>query len=240
MMIKMVKSGIALIAILMLVAELQASEKLLINTGFTPPVSTYFDKVLQEAAKRVNMDIELVEVSAERSLRMVVEGKADAECCRISKVIKPTYPTLVDVPVSFYQMNWVAFVKDKNITISQWDDLKKYSAAAVTGYKLAVIKVKEFSPSPQILDTHESMFKMLSRNRVDTGITAKLVGLKVIKDLKLDDTISLLQPSIFKIPLTLQLHEKHEDKVTLFSKVFTEINQDGTADRLLEEVLAEL
>ncbi|MBF0266467.1 MAG: transporter substrate-binding domain-containing protein [Gammaproteobacteria bacterium] len=218
----------------------QAKEKFIINTGFTAPVSTYFKKVLKEAGKRMNLDIELIEVSAERSLRLVSEGKADAECCRIHKVIKPFYPSLIDVPLSFYEMNWVAFSKDRTIKISSWEDLSQYRAGAVTGYKLAVIKVKKHSPNPNILDTHESMFNMLNRNRIDVAVSAKLSAMKVLKDMNLKDQIMLHEPAIFKIPLTLQLAPKHRHKKQLFEQVLNKMNVDGTNGQFFKEVIREL
>ena len=211
----------------------------IVNTGFTPPVSTYFEKVLNELGKRANLYIQLVEVSAERSLRLVSRGKADAECCRIHHVISPNYPTLVDVPDSFYEMNWVAFASDSDIEVKQWQDLEKYSATAVTGYKLAVNKVRQFSPAPHIVGSHESMFRMINRGRSQVGVSSYLSGLKVLKDMRLDESISILQPPVFTISLTLQLHPQHADKKELFLKLIDEMKQDGTINRIYDEIIAQ-
>lgn len=217
-----------------------ATEKFVINTGFSPPVSTYFEKVLQEAGRRHGFAIELVEVSAERSLLLVESGNADADCCRIHQVINRNYPTLVDVPTSFYEMSWSAFVKDKNIRVTKWEDLANYSAAAVTGYKLGVNKVKQYSPTHYIVPSHESLFGMLSKGRIDVAITSKMTGLKALKALKLEQEIQLQEPPLAQIALTLQLHPRHADKVEFFDKIFDELVQDGTAYRLLEQTLDNL
>lgn len=218
---------------------LAENTKFIVNTGFTAPVSTFFEKVLYELGKRANLDIQLVEVSAERSLRLVARGRADAECCRIHKVINPSYPSLIDVPDSFYEMNWVAFAKDQSVKIEQWQDLEKYSAVAVTGYKLAVNKVREFSPFPHIVGSHESMFHMIDRGRSQVGVSSLLSGLKVLKDIELDHSIEALQPPVFTIPLTLQLHPKHTDKKDLFLKLIDEMKLDGTIKRIYDEIIAE-
>ena len=217
-----------------------ATEKFVINTGFSPPVSTYFEKVLQEAGRRHGFTIELVEVSAERSLLLVESGNADADCCRIHQVINKNYPTLIDVPTSFYEMSWSAFVRDKNIQINKWEDLANYSAAAVTGYKLGVNKVQQYSPTPYVVPSHESLFGMLDKGRIDVAITSKMTGLKALKALKLDSEIQLQEPPLVQIALTLQLHPRHADKVDFFDKIFDELVQDGTADRLLEQTLDNL
>ena len=217
--------------------ELQASERFTVTTGFTPPVSTYFQKILGEAGKRLGLNIDVIEVSAERSLRLVVEDRADAECCRINNVMKSYYPSLVDVPVSFYEMSWVAFVKDKTISILDWDDLSKYHVAAVTGFKLGVIKTRQYSKFPSIVDTQQSMFNMLERGRVQVAVGSMLSGKKIIREMGLSDSITILQPPILRIPLTLQLHPMHVDKVAGFTEVLTEMNRDGSSRRLLNEVL---
>ena len=205
-----------------------------------PVIKKNYQAVLKEAGNRLGLDIEVIEVSAERSLNLVASGAADAECCRISKVIKQNYPTLIDVPPSFYEMHWVAFVKKQDISIKAWEDLDEYSAAAVTGYKLAVNKVNEFSQTAYILDSHESMFEMIMRDRVDVGISSKEAGAKVIKDMRLNDSINIIDPPLVSIPLTFQLNPKHEDKKEKFSKVFKEMNEDGTTKRILDEIMKEL
>lgn len=234
--------SLSLLAILFQVGStpVWATDKFVINTGFSPPVSTYFEKVLKEAGRRHGFAIELVEVSAERSLLLVESGEADAECCRIHQVINKNYPTLIDVPSSFYKMSWSAFVKDQNIQVNKWEDLANYSAAAVTGYKLGVNKVKQYSPTPYVVTSHESLFGMLSRGRIDVAITSKMTGLKALKTLKLDQEIQLQEPPLVQIGLTLQLHPRHADKVDFFAKIFDEMVRDGTTNRLLEQTLDNL
>ncbi len=158
-----------------------AQERLVVNTGFTPPVSTFFHLVVDEAGRRLDIPVDFQEMPAERSLVLVSAGVDDAECCRIPTVIQQDNPDLMSVPFSFFTARFSAFTRDKTITIKNWQDLQPYTVGVVTGWKILVQNVAKVQPKGYVvLDTPEAMFQMLEQGRIDIATLGYLSGLQVL------------------------------------------------------------
>lgn len=214
-----------------------ARDQLVVNTGFTPPVSTLFHMVLDEAGQRMGIDIVFQEMPAERSLSLVNSGIDDAECCRIPAVIQQEYPDLLSVPVSFYTARFVAFARDETIRIKSWNELRPYQVGVVAGWKILVNKVAEVQPEGYfVVDTPDAMFQMLDKGRIDVAVLGYLSGLQVIHKLNMQG-VHVLEPPLALKPLYLQVHQRHRALVPKFAQVFEEMQGDGTIARLEEKVL---
>lgn len=129
-----------------------AATHLHITTGFTSPVSDFYNRVLTEADKRSDIiSISFEVIPAERSLILVNQGINDAECCRIPGVVTREYKNLIAINVSFFSARFSAFGKNNSTHIKNFEDLKPFSVGTVEGWKIAVIKVKETVPQKCIL-----------------------------------------------------------------------------------------
>lgn len=226
---------------LLLTSSAIGQEKtLVINTGFTPPVSTVFKLVLEEAFNRLNMRLIFQEMPAERSINLVSSGIDDGDCCRIPSAIQEDYPDLLSVPVSFFSATFSAFSKEKTMSFSTWQDLKPYNIGVVPGWKILVTNVKKVNPRGYtVIDTPEAMFRMLDMGRIDVATYGYLSGLKVLSDQHLKDIYALDPPLAVK-PLFLQLNKKHSQLVPEIARVFQEMKDDGTIDRITGKVVKEL
>lgn len=218
-----------------------AEIKLHISTGFTPPVSDFFNNVLAEADKRLsNISISFEVLPAERSLVLVNREINDAECCRIPAVITGQYKNLIPVDVSFFSARFSAFGKDTKTHIKSFKDLKPYSVGTVEGWKIAVIKIKEVKPvETHIVTTPKQMFQMLEQDRLDYGVVGFLSGLKAMSELNLKD-IHATEPPLIEKPLYLMLHKKNKELIPAFNKVFSEMKKDGTIDKIYSGLIASL
>ena len=216
----------------------RAETHLHITTGFTPPVSDFYNMVLKEADKRLHdISISFEALPAERSLILLNQGINDGECCRIPSVVVNEYKNLVAIDVSFFSARFSAFSKNIKTPVNSFEDLKPFSVGTVAGWKIAVIKVKETRPAQvHILTTPEQLFQMLDQDRLDYGVVGYLSGLESISRLKLS-TIHVIEPPLIEKPLYLMLHNKHKDLVTVFNQVLNEMQSDGTISRLYSELI---
>lgn len=218
-----------------------ADTKLNFSTGFTPPVSTFFNTVLTEVDHRLpDISINFEALPAERSLNLSDRGINDGECCRIPAAVKQHYKNLIPINESFMSVRFSAFEKQHLTTIKSFADMKPYTVGTVKGWKLAVKKLEEFKPAEtHIVTTPEQLFKMLDQGRIDYGVMGYLSGLKSISNLKLKN-IKAISPPLAEKPLYLMLHKKHKNLIPIFNSVIAGMNNDGTIKRLYSELLETL
>lgn len=212
------------------------AEHLYISTGFTPPVSDYFQKVLEEVDNRLeDISISFEVLPAERSLALVDKGINDAECCRIPPVVKAKYTNLVEVPTSFFTTRFSLFSKNSELNIRSFSELKPYSVAVPKGWKLIVNKVTEADPRQLfVVTTPEQLFKMLDEDRVEIGMVGYLSGLHVIRQLGLTG-ISPLHPPMIEKDLYLMLNKKHQNLIPIFDHVIKQMIKDGTIEEIYKQ-----
>ncbi len=213
-----------------------SAEHLYISTGFTPPVSDYYRKVLVEIDNRLeDISISFEELPAERSLALSNNGINDGDCCRIPPVVMKSYKNLIQVPGSFFTTRFSAFSKDKKLAISNFEDLKPYSIAVPKGWKLIVNRITSVNPRElYVVTTPEQLFRMLDEDRVEVGVVGYLSGLHLIRKLELQ-SVSAIEPPLVEKELYLMLHKKHQNLIPIFSHVINEMKNDGTIDRIYKE-----
>lgn len=219
--------------LLLMLSQTANAEHLHISTGFTPPVSDFYNEVLTEVDRRLDDFTFSFEVlPAERSLALVNNGVNDGDCCRIPEVVVKKYKNMVSVPSSFFTTRFSFFSKDSNLKINSFDQLKPYSVAVPKGWKLVVNKVTAANPREMfVVTTPEQLFRMLKEDRVDIGMVGYLSGLYVIKNLDIKGVTAVYPPMIEK-DLFLMLHEKHESLIPIFDTVIKEMIRDGTIEKI--------
>lgn len=229
-----------LFVVLLGVASALGQEVFVVNTPFTPPVSTFFRLVLEEAFSRLQIPLLFQEVLAERSLRLVSSGVDDADCCRVLEAIHADYPELLSVPVSFYTATFSAFSKDPALQIKNWQDLKPYNVGVVTGWKILVDEVARIEPAGYTkVDNLETLFKMLDLGRIDIATMGYRSGMMTIHDLGLEG-IYVLEPPLAQRKMYMQLNKRHAELLPKIAKVFQEMEADGTMDKFRTELVWKL
>lgn len=224
--------------VLMAVAIYVPARDLHVNTGFTPPVSTIYSRVLAEAGQTIGVNIHVQPVSAERSLQLVAEGIDDAECCRVKPIIEREFPSLVPVKPSFYTARFVAFTRSPEIRITQWDDLKPYSVGTVTGWKIHVNNIRRIQPvESHILDSADAMFKMLDNQRIDVALLGDLNGLYELRRQGIS-RFHLHAPALAEVPLHLLLNEGNADLAEPLGDALQEMLDRGRVAQIIEQVMS--
>ena len=229
---------ISVLPLMLLCSQVCAETRLHITTGFTSPVSDFYNSILMEADKRIpDISIRFEVLPAERSLVLADQAVNDGECCRIPEVVVKQYKNLLPVDKSFFTARFNAFSKEQKTSIKRFEDLKPFTVGTVAGWKIAVIKLKEVKPDElHIVTTPSQMFHMLEQDRLDYGVLGYLSGLKSIAEFKYDD-IKAVQPSLIEKPLYLMLHKKHKNHIPIFNDVFQAMVDDGTINRIYTELL---
>jgi polar amino acid transport system substrate-binding protein len=228
---------IAGIMVLQFSLPVHAERTMRITTGFTAPVSTYYQKIFHEINRRYpQYHFTFEELSAERSLILANNGVNDGECCRIPAVLSKEYPNLIAVPHKVYSIRWVAF-SNKPIKIKRWEDLKPYNAVTVTGWKLAEKKLEELEPvSLEVVRTPDIMMRLLDMKRAEVGVMGYMSGLKSIHDTGSKNVEYISEPLAVS-PLYLMLNKKHEALVPKLAEIMETFDKDGTLDRLYEQTI---
>ncbi|MCO4757319.1 MAG: transporter substrate-binding domain-containing protein [Oceanospirillaceae bacterium] len=223
--------------ILMVVAVYTSARDLHVNTGFTPPVSTIYSRVLAEAGHAIGVNIHVQPVSAERSLQLVAEGIDDAECCRVKPIIEREFPSLTPVQPSFYTARFVAFTRSPEVRITQWDDLKPYSVGTVTGWKIHVNNIRRIQPAEShILDSADAMFKMLDNQRIDVALLGDLNGLYELRRQGIAG-FHLHAPALAEVPLHLLLNEGNADLAKPLGHALQGMLDSGRVAQIIQQVM---
>jgi ABC-type amino acid transport substrate-binding protein len=194
-------------------------------------------EILKLAYKRLGIPIIIVEMPGKRALVESSEGRIDGEVHRISRIGKD-YPTLIRVPTPINYIEPTAFSKKLKFTIGGCADLKEHRIGIVRGVKHAE-DCTQGMKNVHIVNNSRLLMQILHKNRVDIVITARINGLLQIKKLNLD-SINALYPPLSRKPVYHYLHKKHEALVPQINRIFKEMQEDGTLERLRERFIGEL
>ena len=223
------------IAFLLSSAHSYAGNTLIFGQSFDP-IADISARVLKEAYKRINIEVEFKKMPAERSIENSNNGLLDGEVNRITGIEKQ-YSNLIMIPFPINFLEGVAFTKKQNITINGWDSLKPYTIAIRLGTKFAEYGTKGMNVSKFV--SNEKIFDLVSENRYDICISSRVVGLYQIKKQNLIG-IKALDPPLVKHDLFHYLNKKHEDFVPIISREIQKMLQEGRISEIRKEYVKRL
>ena len=219
-----------------------AEQTLVLNTTFPYPISTneqtgFVDIVVKEAFKRVGYGFKSVNLPAERALKNANAGIDDGDLLRIGGLEK-IYPNLIQVPEKIMEIEFSIFSKHKQLQISSWKDLKTYSVAIITGWKILEKNITDVVELTKVKND-DQLFAVLLKNRVDTIAYSRWVGLGYIKQHSLKD-IHIIHPPIAKRAMYVYLHKKHRTLVPKLTEALRAMKTDGSYKKIFNKILAPL
>ncbi len=215
---------------LLLPFSIQADEPdLVLNTWAKPPLSEvghtgYLDKIIIEAFRRIDLEIDIVHKPVERSIQDANNGRGDGEYIRVAGLSR-IYPNLIQVPEKIFDFEFVVFTKKNEVIISGWESLKPYSVGIVIGWKILEENIQNVRRRSDVI-TPESLFKMLDRGRIDIAVYSRYLGSKVVSKLGLND-IFVKPPPLAVRPMYLYLHKKHRNIIPDLTKSLRNMRKDG-------------
>ncbi|QCU90531.1 substrate-binding periplasmic protein [Thiomicrorhabdus sediminis] len=211
---------------------------LYISSGFTAPISDYYQRILQEIDRRMpHINIEFEVLTAERSIDLVNRGINDGECCRIPEVVTKSYQNLISVEESFFEATFAAFSKKPGLKINNFEDLKPYSVATVVGWKILVNNLNRVNPREKyILSSPEQLMKMLKKGRIEVALLGYESGIKALQDVGLPNAHAYLTPPLAVKKLSLILHKKNQAYSKPLAETIKAMKADGTVAKIYYQV----
>jgi polar amino acid transport system substrate-binding protein len=194
-------------------------------------------EILKLGYKRLGIPVKIVEMPGKRALVESSEGRIDGEVHRIFR-IGEDYPMLIRIPTPINYIEPTVFSKRVKFTVSGCADLKEHRIGIVRGVRHAE-NCTEGMKNVHIVNNSRLLMQILHRDRVDIVITARINGLLQIKKLNLD-SIYALSPPLSREPVYHYLHKKHEALVPKINRIFKEMEENGTLERLREQFTEEL
>ena len=223
------------VVVLLWTASAFAEYKLLFGKP-EDPIAGISARVLAEAYKRIDIDIEFVELPAERSLLQSNGGVLDGEVNRVVG-IDQTYANLIRIPVPVNYFESVVFTKTQQFTVNGWDSLKPYSIAIRIGAKFAENRTKGMEVGKFV--TYDKVFMLVSKSRFDICITSRITGLYQINKHNLVG-VKALEPPLETFHLYHYLNKKHELLVPMITASLHKMEQEGAILKERERFIAEL
>jgi len=233
---------ICLVSWLAVPGPLLAKETLVLNTAFTSPLSNdeqtgFVDIIVNEALGRTGFGLESVRLPAERALINANAGIDDGDLLRTAGLQK-AYPNLIQVPEKVIDLEFVVFTKREAFEVTDWDSLKPYSVAIVTGWKILERNITAAADLAKVKNVNQ-LFTMLSKDRVDTIVYSRWTGLGYIKQNHVQGVRILEQP-LARRGMYVYLHKKHQRLVPKLAAALRAMKADGSYQRAFQQILMPL
>jgi len=209
-----------------------ATDKLIFSSmkgAYSQKVS---ETVLIKAYSRLGITFETEWLPAKRSLIIANTGFSDGELSRVNLSVD-RYPNLIKIKVPVNFIEGVAFTKNQSISVQNgWQSLAPYSIGITKGTIFAEKGTKGMNV--QSVTNFLSVFQMLDKQRVDTVVSPKVIGLYHINQAGLKDII-VNKPALAKLNLYHYLHKRHADLALKLESVLQEMqsNREIEAIRLV-------
>ena len=230
--------NIVLVFLLLQLSSANA-EPLSLVTASLPPIAPYSDKqgymerIAKEAFARIGVKVEVTKLPGERALLNANSGIDDGDLLRIPGLEKK-YQNLIRIPEKVMDFEFVAFTLNQDIKVNNFDDLKKYTVAYVTGWKFYENKVKHAKTITKTNSLFE-LFELLKKQRSDVVLAERWQGLWAATQRGVN--VHLQQPSLHVSDMYIYLHKRHATLVPKVAKAIQDMKADGTFQKIVDETL---
>lgn len=236
-----------IIPFLALAMTSHARETIVLNTYLVePPLFNFIQELMKEVFNRVDMDVTLRSMPAERALQDAnSDHGADGEALR-TEYISRNYPNLIRVPEQIFTLEFVAFSISKDFSTDSWESLKPYHVAHIRGMKAIESSLALVEPrSVQSVENEQLLFTLLAKGRTDVVVWGHIEGLITMQKLSKESEtmrpaiqkIRVLKPPFRTIPLYLFLNKRHKGLVSTVDLAIKEVKKSGAYQKIYDQVL---
>jgi len=209
------------------------AEGLVISTFEDSGIGLFTKPVLQAAYTNIGVSVEIVEYPSSRALKLSNSGKVDGEASRLS-VIEGKFNNLLRIPTPVGVVSDAVFSLDPNLQIDGWESIKDFRVVTIRGFKNLMKKTEKMDRTT-VANFNEALL-FLAKGRADIAVLTAVDGLKVKKELKLDNVI-MLKPFLATKPLYHYLHKKNVDLLPAISKSMADMEEAGEIKRYRDEAM---
>ena len=214
----------------------QDNKTLQVSTLLEPdPATTIAQRILDEAYRRLGLNLAVRYLPGERSLRSANNGEMDGELYR-KLGMEREYPNLIIVPVPLLTYEIVIFTNGTSFPVSGWESLRPFTIGYVKGIK--IVEQNTVGMKTEIAATMRQAFLKMSLGRSDVVVANRASGLAVLKEMKMSD-ITVLNPPLATFPVFHYLNKKHQALVPKLTAVLQQMQKDKTIESIQKAVMAE-
>ncbi|MET0101333.1 MAG: transporter substrate-binding domain-containing protein [Sedimenticola sp.] len=193
------------------------------------PLNAITKPVVEEAYRRIGLNVEFVHFSGNRSIVEANAGKTDGEVSRLRFVLKK-FTNLRIVPAPLFSSELVAITNDPRIEISNWKSLSPYKIVAPESFRLVWNRLKSHNDAHKVSNTLEALERLLNNQ-------AKVA---VVNRYEADRLMVIFQFSNPMIKTTLLeshpiyhfVHKKNERLIPDLTRALEEMKNDGTLKKI--------
>lgn len=215
------------------------AETIVLNTAHTWPRSTpdgrgFEDLIVNEAFRRLGMEVKIVHLPSERALVNANKGIDDGNFARIAGLEKD-YPNLVMVPEQIATFEFAAFARDSSIRIDGWESLQSYSVGIVTGWKILEANVTRTRLLTKV-SSPDALFDLLVHGRVDIVVFDREQGKAILRRNGISGVMAL-KPLLASTDMFIYLNSRHAALAPKLAAVLREMKRDGSFARIEGSVI---
>jgi polar amino acid transport system substrate-binding protein len=211
---------------------------LVLNDVNEPPLTTpehtgFLDMIATEMFRRIEVELRLVKLPAERALLLANDGLEDGDLTRIAG-LEEQYPNLVRVPEKLIDWDFSAFSKDASIPVN-FEAIRRHSVGLIRGWK---IYERDMAGAERVttVDDPQQLFRLLDRDRIEVALYARWMGLALIQKQGLKD-IRPLEPPLVSRAMYIYLNKRHAKLVPKLAEALRALKREGYYQRVYSEKL---
>jgi polar amino acid transport system substrate-binding protein len=196
------------------------------GTGFTDVIAT-------EAFRRIGLAVQVVNLPAERALRLADEGHIDGEVGRVGG-LEAQYPNLARVPEPIARVEFAAFSRNPALP-ADFAVLRTHAVGLVRGWKYFE-QAMAGGESVVTASDPEQLFRLLELGRVDVALYERSMGTALLMTLGIRD-VRPLDPVLARRDVYTYLNRRHAALVSPLAEALRAMKRDGFYAKARREIL---
>lgn len=225
---------------LFITTPIHAKPVITLGSFLRPPLSNsqhtgMMDQLVKETLRRINLEVRLINLPAQRSLNLANSGEIDGDILRVANM-NLKYPNLVPVPEKMMTFEFVVFTRKKRLLSFGWNSLKRYRIGLIKGWKILEVMTAADSMTTRRVLNEQVLFELLAKDQVDVALYERYEGLSLAKEMGITDIHVIDQPLASR-PMYLYLHKKHAAHAPKAAKALKEMKREGVYDAIVKETL---
>ncbi len=217
-----------------LAAPCFAVDKLVFTTAIGNNFNYIGQYVLQEAYKKLGIQVEILRVPSKRSLAMSSTGQSDGEVHRI-KNLSTKFPDLIQISIPINHLDLVVYSRNPSTPIKKPEDLRPYMVGFYRGAKIFEKMTNGFENIK--MTTHpDQALKMLAQNRLDLVLGDSVSAPAIVKKNNIKG-VYMLSPPIKQIRLYHYINKRHAPLVPKITSILKEMEKSGRIEKIRDNTI---
>ena len=179
--------------------------------------------IIKHAYSSLGHELRIDLYPAKRALIMADAGRNDGELCRVATL--ENYDNLIRIDPPLLMLTITAFVRKNWTNKLEIDSLSKYNLGVLRGVVYTEKLTRGMSRS--VHNNLDTLFRLLSGNRLDIVLAMKGDGIRYIRKNGLEGSIMALELPLAEVPIHHYLHKKHINIVPQITEALRELYDSG-------------